>query len=124
MVRWNRSRCIGRFSIILQCQLSVSTPRHSDGNLFRNDSRSYLFPSPGNVKTGKRWIGIRSHLHLLERRPIRGSLSGWKSQRPDRLIQLELHLNLRLLLSHHDLHFLHPPLPKQNKSLLSKMTRC
>jgi hypothetical protein len=28
---------------------------------------------------------------------------------------LELHLNLRLLLSYHDLHFPHPPLSKQKK---------
>ena len=114
MVHRNWGGCIVNFNALLQLQLFVSTPRHLDGNLFSNDSRSYLFPSPRNVKNRKCWIGIRGHLHLLKHRLICFTLSGWKSERPNRLLQLEFHLNLRLLLSNHDLHSLHPLLPKQN----------
>src|SRR4030042_144 len=117
MVHWNGSHWIDRFGIIFQFQLFVSAARHLDGNLFSNDSRSYLFPSSRDVENKKCWIGIWSHLHLLKHRLICCTLSGWKSQRFNRLLQLEFRLNLGLLLSHHSLHLLHPPLPKQNKKV-------
>ena len=114
MAHRNWRGCIINFNVLLQLQLFVSTPRHLDGNLFSNDSRSYLFPSPRNVKNRKCWIGIWRYIHLLEYRLICCALSCRKDEGFNRLRSMELRPDLSLLPFRYDLHLFHPSLPKQN----------